>query len=131
MILDADYAAGYLAAIGNAVLKSEHIQKCLPKKYEEYTRLYSVISVDKRGLDGMRTVAISNFSRAKEMVTNNEMDISEGGSNGLCIIEAVMMDIPYGGFLNETYWYLYKGDGKYVPIECPKQYAGLCSFGVG
>jgi hypothetical protein len=121
----------YPDAVRNAILKPEgHVKKRLPEEYrndKRSLRLYSVTTLDSRHT---RTVAICRFPRAKEMIQHNETDLCEGGTNKLCVIEAVIVDHPMGGLLDEAYWYVWQ-DERYVAIHPPKEFQGITSWGIG
>jgi hypothetical protein len=130
----------YREVVRSAVPKVEHVQLDCPEEILQNrgVRLYTVTTMAaSSSLGGTRTVAVcSSFERAREIVESNEGDIFET-SYHLVVIEAVVADWLYYPLADEQYWFVWKPDsldkvsGRYVPIEQPAAYEGMCNFGIG
>lgn len=108
------------------------------KESEEKKRLYTVTTIaSSPTYGGTRTPVIcDDWKRANQIVLSNACDIWEY-SYMIVVIEAVLPNQLYGGFLREQYWYKWFGpkknmaSGGYRAIETPKDYQNTCGFGIG
>ena len=97
--------------------------------------IYTVTVLDDRNSDRppyQRTPAIfTDFVDAVSAVRDNELDISEAGTNRYAIIEKTRLNrvLPQA---EEQTWFEWNGvDEEYILIEAPAQFARVISFGIG
>ena len=124
----------YTQAVKNAVRKPNgHEQMPLAPEYGNESCIYAITTIC-HGVHfySVRTPGIAtSFDEAKGLVESNAGDIWEY-SYSLCVIEALLPNCVYGNVLGEMYWYVWDtSEQKYVAIEEPKEYMGICGWGIG
>jgi len=105
------------------------------KNPEQEVPVYSVAVLDVRDTDCpgyWRTPAVfSRLDLAIQAVRDNEMDISEGGSNQYAIVEKTYLNQVYPQ-AEERYWFEWNStEEEYVESQIPPKYALVYSFGIG
>ena len=119
----------YQSAIDHVTPVERHV--CQPKA----GRIYTVSTIaESPSYGGTRTVAAcGSFAQAEEIILGNYGDIFET-SYGFAVIEEVELDLLYGGFDHQQWWYAWLGDaqtGGYRPIKTPAEYEHISGFGIG
>lgn len=108
------------------------------KEPDRKNRLYTITTMaSSPRFGGNRTPVIcDNWGRANQIVLSNACDIWEY-SYMIVVVEAVLPNELYGGFLREQYWYKWFGpkndmaSGGYRAIEIPKDFENTSGFGIG
>ena len=97
--------------------------------------VYTITMMDDRDITRppvWRAVAVvTDKDLALRMVRNNELDISEGGTNRYAVIEKTYLNELYP-LSEERIWFEWNpADGEYLETECPHQFQRVVCFGIG
>jgi len=97
--------------------------------------IYTVTVMDLRNTDCpgyWRTPAVfSHLEDAIQAVRNNDLDISEMGSNQYAVVEKTCLNEIYPQ-AEERYWFEWNSvDEEYVEAQIPQKYERVYSFGIG
>jgi len=97
--------------------------------------VYTITVMDLRNTECpgyWRTLAaFSHLEDAIQVVRNNELDISEMGSNQYAVVEKTHLNEVYPQ-AKERYWFEWDPvEEEYVEAKIPRNYVRVYSFGIG
>ena len=72
------------------------------------------------------------LAMTKDAIKNNYGDMHENHYYRYAIIERVHAGVCGGGIISKQWWFEWTGEGDEVKrIDCPKEYEGICGWGLG